>query len=82
VAKKQGLGSIKRFGTRYGRTTKHKFALIEREQKKKQKCPYCSKLKVKRISVGIWHCRSCDAKFTGRAYSLTKIKEKIEEAEA
>ena len=67
------LGSAKRFGARYGTKTKHKFAKIEREQRRKHKCPYCNKIKVKRVAVGIWHCRKCNAKFTGKAYSIKKI---------
>ena len=67
---KKGLGSVKRFGVRYGRTVKHKFAKIEMEQKKDHKCPYCAKLKVKRLSVGIWECGKCKSKFAARAWTL------------
>ena len=66
------LGSVKRFGARYGRKTKLKFSKVETEQRKLHKCPYCSKVAVKRVAVGIWHCRKCNAKFTGKAYSVTK----------
>jgi|SRR3989338_5001523 len=66
------LGSVKRFGARYGRKTKLKFSKIEAEQRKLHKCPYCSKIAVKRASIGIWQCKKCNAKFTGRAYSITK----------
>ncbi len=66
------LGSAKRFGSRYGAKPKHKFAKIEKEQRKKHRCPYCSQLKVKRVAVGIWHCRKCDSKFTGKAYTIAK----------
>ena len=91
------LGSVKRFGARYGRKPKLKFSKIEAEQRKLHKCPYCSKIAVKRVAMGIWHCRKCNAKFTGKAYSVTKkiitkeaveiieepeVKEEIEEAEA
>jgi|TARA_B100001971_G_C18146165_1_gene513172 large subunit ribosomal protein L37Ae len=71
------LGSTKRFGARYGRRVREKLAEIEKDQKKKQKCPYCNQLKVKRIAVGIWHCNKCKTKFAGRAYSLKErvIKE-------
>ena len=69
---KVGLGSAKRFGARYGRKLKVKFSKIETEQRKLHKCPYCSKVAVKRVSLGIWHCRKCNAKFTGKAYSLSK----------
>ena len=91
-------GSVKRFGTRYGRKLKLKFSKIEFEQRKLHKCPYCSKTAVKRVAVGIWQCRKCNAKFTGKAYSITKkivtketeeiaeeqpaIKEELEEIEA
>ncbi|MBR9699476.1 50S ribosomal protein L37ae [Candidatus Woesearchaeota archaeon] len=63
------LGSMKRFGSRYGRTARHNFAKIEKEQRKLHKCPYCNKEAVKRIAVGIWKCRKCDVKFTGKAYT-------------
>jgi len=68
----QKLGSVKRFGPRYGRTVKHKLAKIEAVLKGKHKCPYCHADKVKRLSLGIWQCRKCDAKFTGKAYSVSK----------
>lgn len=73
------VGSIKRFGARYGRTTKERFGEVEKEQRKLHKCPYCNQVKVKRISVGIWECRKCGAKFTGKAYS---VKEKLFKEEA
>lgn len=81
ASKKQGLGSVKRLGTRYGRTTKYKLAKIEQEQKTLQVCPYCSKQKVTRVSFGIWNCEKCSSKFTARAYSVGK-KVSIEERAA
>ena len=69
---KTGLGSAKRFGARYGRKPKLKFSKIETEQRKLHKCPYCNKVAVKRIAMGIWNCRKCKAKFTGKAYSVSK----------
>ena len=69
---KLGLGSVKRFGARYGRKLKLKFSKIEAEQRKLHKCPYCNKIAVKRVAVGIWNCRKCKAKFTGKAYSISK----------
>ncbi|MBI2649992.1 50S ribosomal protein L37ae [Candidatus Woesearchaeota archaeon] len=94
---KLGLGSVKRFGARYGRKLKVKFSKIETEQRRLHKCPYCHKTSVKRIAVGIWNCKKCNAKFTGKAYSVSKkiiakeaqvmqeepeiIKEEMEEVE-
>ena len=69
---KTGLGSAKRFGARYGRKPKLKFSKIETEQRKLHKCPYCNKIAVKRVAMGIWNCRKCNAKFTGKAYSVSK----------
>ncbi|MBU1204176.1 MAG: 50S ribosomal protein L37ae [Nanoarchaeota archaeon] len=63
------IGSAGRFGPRYGRTIRQKVANIEKKQKIWHKCPYCNKKRVKRISIGIWGCRSCNAKFTGKAYT-------------
>ena len=74
------LGSAKRFGARYGRTVKHNFARIEKEQRALHKCPYCNNDSVKRLSAGIWECRKCNAKFAGKAYTISKkivIKDEI-----
>jgi len=82
MAKQEKAKSTKRFGARYGRTVKERFGAIESEQRKLHKCPYCEKEKVKRLSPGIWQCKKCNAKFTGRAYTITskkKVKEEIEE---
>src|SRR3989338_6641002 len=68
----EGLGSAKRFGERYGRKTKLKFSTVETEQRKLHKCPYCNKVAVKRLAMGIWECRKCDAKFAGKAYSVSR----------
>ena len=64
------VGSAGRFGARYGQKIRKKIAHIEAKQKKWQKCPYCAKFKVKRISSGIWQCKSCESKFTGKAYEV------------
>ena len=71
---------IKRFGVRYGKSLKLKVGKIEAMQREKHKCPYCSAPKVKRISAGIWECKKCGAKFTGKAYTIKKtIKKEVKE---
>lgn len=64
------VGSAGRFGSRYGRSIRNKVSTVEKKQKGWKKCPNCRKLKVKRVAKGIWQCRKCDAKFTGRAYEV------------
>lgn len=78
MRKDVGLGPVKRFGVRYGRTTKYNRAQIEIEQKKPQVCPYCKKPKAKLVFVGVYKCSHCGVKFTGKAYFLEQ-KVKIEE---
>jgi large subunit ribosomal protein L37Ae len=73
MATKTKYGSVKRFGTRYGRNNKEVFGKIEQEQRRLHKCPYCNFVKVKRISPGIWRCRKCNAKFTSKAYTVSKF---------
>jgi ribosomal protein eL43 len=73
------VGSVKRFGARYGRTVKEKVGKIEEEQRKKHKCPYCLGVKVRRTSTGIWHCERCNATFASRAYTVAK-RQKLTEA--
>lgn len=64
------IGTAGRFGARYGKTIREKIAKIEAKQRKKQTCPYCRKPTAKRISMGIFSCKKCKSKFTGRAYTV------------
>ena len=63
-------GSVKRFGARYGRKIRLNLGKIEEQQRKLYKCPYCNKESVRRIAPGIWYCKSCNKKFTAKAYSI------------
>jgi len=76
MKKQKVFGSVKRFGPRYGRTTRHKLAAIEKDQKKAQKCPYCKKNQAKRLAMGLYKCGKCGAKFTGGAY-FVQTKETV-----
>ncbi len=67
-------GSVKRFGARYGRKLKQKVGKIE-AARKQSVCPYCHSKRVARIASGIWSCRKCMSKFTGRAYTVKKTAE-------
>ena len=64
--------AVRRYGARYGRRNRDKVAMLEIEQKKKHQCPKCAYDKVRRISAGIWQCGKCNAKFTSRAYTVSK----------
>jgi large subunit ribosomal protein L37Ae len=66
------MSSTKRFGARYGRKPREKFGIIEALQRKKYKCPYCSKAGVKRLAMGIWVCQKCNVKFASGAYTIGK----------
>lgn len=58
----------KRFGVRYGSTIKKRVTKVETRQRRKHKCPFCGRFAVKRESVGIFSCKKCKKKFTGKAY--------------
>jgi large subunit ribosomal protein L37Ae len=73
MAKKTTYGSTKRLGSRYGKTVKDKVGKIESEQHKDHKCPYCSRVAVKREAAGIWACTKCGSKFTSKAYTVAKL---------
>ena len=67
---KKVFGAGKRFGARYGKKLRDKFAKVEAEHRRRHKCPYCMSLAVKRSAVGIWKCRKCLSTFTGKAYTI------------
>ena len=62
--------SAGRFGARYGKSVRAKLVKVETKQKVKQKCPFCEKLGVKRLSKGIWKCSKCNKKFASNTYYL------------
>ncbi len=70
MSKTKKVGSTGRFGVRYGLKVRQRLLEIENKQKAFYKCPNCHKIKVKRVSVGIWQCNKCDLKFAGKAYSF------------
>ncbi|MHA1241480.1 MAG: 50S ribosomal protein L37ae [Promethearchaeota archaeon] len=67
--KKTGISA--RFGARYGSNVRKKWRLVMEKQKGGNlKCPRCETTgSINRISTGIWHCKKCNAKFTGGAYN-------------
>jgi len=62
--------SAGRFGARYGKRVRAKLVSVETKQRVKQKCPFCEKLGLKRLSKGLWQCRKCDKKFAHDVYYL------------
>jgi large subunit ribosomal protein L37Ae len=69
-SKNKQLKTMGQFGARYGKRVKDKYAKVEIKQRKKQKCPFCEKLGVKRLSKGIWKCPKCDKKFASNTFYL------------
>jgi len=69
-SKSKKAKSAGRFGPRYGKTVRARLVKVEEKQRKKQKCPFCQKLGVKRLSKGIWHCKKCNKKFASDTYYL------------
>ncbi len=67
MTKKVGISGS--FQARYGSTLRKRWRLILEKMKGDIKCPRCeTRGSIHRVSTGIWHCRKCNAKFTGGAY--------------
>jgi len=71
-SKSKKTKSIGRFGARYGKRPKAYLVAIEEKQRKKQRCPFCGKSSVKRLSKGLWKCtrKKCRKKFASDTYYL------------
>ena len=72
TAKSKKSKSAGRFGERYGKKIRAKLVKVEEKQRLKQKCPFCKKIGVKRVSKGVWQCtrKKCDKKFASNVYYL------------
>ena len=55
---------------RYGVSLRKRRDSVNKEKKGKYKCDVCGKAAVRRVSTGIWTCRSCGATYAGGAYSM------------
>ena len=62
------VGSVARFGPRYGVKVRRQVQEIEKKQRIKHPCPNCNHKAVKRLGAGIWQCAHCGIKFAGGAY--------------
>ena len=72
ASKLKKIKSAGRFGARYGKRAKTKLIKVEQKQRLKQTCPFCKKIRVKRISKGIWQCtrKKCNKRFASNIYYL------------
>ena len=70
TTKSKKTKSAGRFGARYGKKARDKLVKVETKQRVRQKCPFCEKLGVKRISKGVWECPKCEKKFASNTYYL------------
>jgi len=59
---------VKGLGPRYGFTVRRRYADVLYWRRFKYRCPSCELAFLKRLSVGIWHCRKCGHTFAGGAY--------------
>lgn len=72
MAKEQKKGTTRRFGARYGIRVRANIDAVEAMQKENKKCPICRKEKsISRLAAGIFHCKHCNNKLTGKAYFLS-----------
>ena len=70
---------VKRLGSRYGLGVKKKLGKVEALKKSTKECPYCNYPALERLAAGIWYCKKCKKKFTGKAYTVSKQVQKVEE---
>jgi large subunit ribosomal protein L37Ae len=81
----QQVGSVGRFGPRYGVRIRRRVQEIDESQRATHVCPNCQAQAVHRRSSGVWQCRHCGHVFAGGAYRpvvTTSFKRELEETKA
>lgn len=58
---------------RYGASLRKQVKKMEITQHAKYVCTFCGKTTVKRHSVGIWNCKSCNKTVAGGAYTVAYV---------
>ncbi len=74
------VGSVGRFGPRYGVKIRRRILEVETVRKAAHPCPRCQALKVRRVGSGVWTCRKCGLTFAGGAYRpvvTTSVKREV-----
>ncbi|XP_032158184.1 60S ribosomal protein L37a-like [Mustela erminea] len=64
------VGIVGKYGTHYGASLRKMVKKIEISQHVKYACSFCGKTKMKRRTVGIWHCGFCMKTITGGAWTF------------
>eukprot|EP01016_Furgasonia_blochmanni_P054529 TRINITY_DN8_c0_g1_i1.p2 TRINITY_DN8_c0_g1~~TRINITY_DN8_c0_g1_i1.p2 ORF type:complete len:166 (-),score=70.27 TRINITY_DN8_c0_g1_i1:312-809(-) len=65
------VGITRKYGVRYGASLRKIIKKFEIQQHAKYFCPFCGKNGMRRVSVGIWHCKPCFKTIAGGAWTLT-----------
>lgn len=73
-AKTKKIKAAGKFGAGYGVRVRSEYNAIEALQRKKQKSPFYSKGRAKRIAAGIWKDLKTGRVFAGPAYTLLQKK--------
>jgi large subunit ribosomal protein L37Ae len=79
------VGSVGRFGPRYGVKIRRRILEVETVRKATHTCPRCQAVNVHRVGSGIWRCRKCGLTFAGGAYKpvvTTSVKREVPAAVA
>ena len=64
------VGPAGRYGPRYGVSVRKKVRDVLLKRYAPHECPFCStRGSVYRVSVGIWACKKCGARWAGGAYT-------------
>lgn len=62
-------GIAGRFRARYGSTLRARWKDVMIRRYQEYNCPFCGfRTRMKRVSVGIWHCPKCGKTYAGAAY--------------
>ena len=69
MPKTKKVGPTRGLGPRYGSTVRKRYIKVITGLRKSHRCPQCSFVRVRRVSVGIWKCSKCEYTFAGGAYT-------------
>jgi large subunit ribosomal protein L37Ae len=66
--------SLRGLGAKYGGTVRKRYSNVHRLLKAKKECPSCSSMKLRRLSAGIWSCKTCGFTVAGGAYDVSQSR--------